>query len=120
MGLVSGNGTMNEARQYLELKGLDATYWGKKTIAAEKRGRFTDFNLEQAGDFVTCACGRVTADIPRRRDYDVPCDEELERLGMQFESDVLTDNFLEAAKTLTAIEARALIVAKEHQRESTA
>ena len=120
MGLVSGDGTMNEARQYLELKGLDTTYWGRKIIAAEKRGDFTGFNVQQAGDFVTCACGRVTTDIPRCRDYGGPLDSKIVRLGMQFDLDVTYNNFLEAAQTLTDIEARALIVANEHQRESTA
>ena len=119
MGLVSGYGIVSEAKQYLELKGLGTTYWGKKIIAAENRGRFTDFNLEQAGDFVTCACGRVTVDIPRGGDYHVPLDSELERLGMQFDLDVTYNNFLEAARTLAAIEARAHIVANEHQREIT-
>ena len=55
---------MNEAKQYLELKRLDTTYWGKRIIAAENRGRFTDEDGYEAGDFVTCACGRLTVDIP--------------------------------------------------------
>ena len=111
---------MNEARQYLELKGLDATYWGKKTIAAEKRGYFTESNVDQAGEGVTCACGRAASDIPRtvvEGSTRYPIDPHLQRLGSRFHLFVMGNQILKASETLVAIEARALIVAKEHQQE---
>jgi hypothetical protein len=110
---------MNEARDYLELKGFDQTYWGSVIIAAEKRRGFTEDEDECALSWVTCACGSVTSDIPRNEESK-PYDEELFDSGGLFSELVSGDAFLEAAQTLVRIEARAIIVAKAHLKEQRA
>jgi hypothetical protein len=116
---------MNKAKEYLELKGYDQTYWGKKIIAAEKRGRFTESNINHSADWVTCACGRVTADIPRDPDthfhgYNTPLDAILRERGFDFYTAVDDNRFLKAAQTLVSIEARAIVVAKAYLQEQRA
>ncbi len=118
---------MNEAKEYLELKGLDNSYWGKKIIAAEERGKFTASNRHHAADWVTCACGKITSDIPRTLDldedshsYNVPLDSVLKDHGFSFYDNVEADRFLAAAETLVSIETRAIIVAKAHLKEQKA
>ena len=97
-----------KAEQYLIKHNLDKTYWGKKIIAAEKRGWFTNFNSSEAGNWVTCACGRLDK---RLHDYwGVPEDEQLRVLGYEFSAHINSDNFYLAAVTLNKIEKRAAIV----------
>ena len=111
---------MNEARDYLELKGFDSTYWGNIIIEAEERGYFTSSNVIEGGSWVTCACGKVTSDIPRRGHQRRPEDDRLVVLGERFDGCIEDDAFLKAAKTLVRIEARATIVAKEYLQEQRA
>ena len=111
---------MNKAREYLELKGYDQTYWGNIIIEAEERNCFTEENEIDSGGWVTCACGRVTSDIPRYENKGRPQDKILNRLGDYFPITVEADEFLEAAKTLVRIEKRALRVAKAHLQEQRA
>tara|TARA_R110000796_G_scaffold177389_1_gene294232 strand:- start:348 stop:683 length:336 start_codon:yes stop_codon:yes gene_type:complete len=111
---------MNKAKEYLELKGLDQTYWGSIIVWAEERGSFTTRSKEQAGSWVTCACGRVTSDIPRYELQSRPQDRLLNNLGGRFYGAVEENDFLAAAQTLVRIEARAIIVAKAHLQEQTA
>jgi hypothetical protein len=98
------------AKRYLESAKLDKTFWGKKIIAAEKRGGFTLSNSSRAATWVTCACGKITQDIPRNR-RSRPLDAELIRLGNLFSTDVDTNDFLSTAYLLARIEKRAIYVA---------
>lgn len=107
------------AQSYLLGRGLSATYWGKKIIAAEARGKFTESNINQSAGWVTCACGRVTADIPRDPDtrfqsYNTPLDRILKGRGFAFYEAVEDNKFLDAAEILNDIETRARIVAKQN------
>lgn len=110
---------MKEAQEYLTAKNLDTTYWGKKIIAAEARGNFTESNINQSAEWVTCACGRLTGDIPRAADtrfqsYNMPLDRVLKDLGFEFYNAVEDNEFLYAAELLDKIETRARIVAKQN------
>ena len=66
----------------LKKANLQDTYWGKKIIAAEKRGYFTQSNKNQSEEWVTCACGRLTHDIPRTARFRAPMDIILADLGL--------------------------------------
>ncbi len=117
--------TIGQAEDVLNMAGLDTTYWGKKIIAAEKRGRFTKSNSNEASDWVTCACGKVTSDIPRNLDenspvYKTPIDYRLQERGFDFYNTVEDNEFLAAAQTLVAIENRAITVAKAYLKEQRA
>ena len=111
--------TMREAQEYLTEKNQHITYWGKKIIAAEARGKFTESNINQSAGWVTCACGKVTADIPRDPDtrfqsYNTPLDRILKGRGFAFYEAVEDNKFLDAAEILHEIETRARIVAKQN------
>ena len=107
---------MTPSAEHLIKHGLSTTYWGKKIIAAEARGKFTNNNQDRAGEWTTCACGKSTSDIPTTKMgyLNEPIDDHLRQLGMDFYSDVEGDRFLSAAKTLVEIETRAHIVASEY------
>lgn len=111
---------MNEAKQYLDSKGLSDTYWGKIIIEAEDRGRFTIREITLGNSWVTCACGQLTSDIPRFIKGGLlrgPKDLELENLGYGFGQTVMVSAFFASAKALHEIETRAIIVATEYQQE---
>ncbi len=99
---------IHPTKDYLERHNLDQTYWGKKIIAAEKRGGFTSSNREQSNDWVTCACGRITQDIPRENGC--PHDLILSTLGSGFYNKVNNNEIDKAAEYLVEIEARAITV----------
>ena len=90
---------------------LDRSHWGQKILNAEQRGRFTDEEEMRAIDWVTCACGRVTHDIPRDTNG-APLNGELARLGVAFSDAVAERDFSEAASLLIQIEALAVKVSK--------
>lgn len=99
--------------------GLENTHWGRRITAAKKRGYFTGEDKVEAGDWVTCACGKATADIPRFKDPDstvhnAPLDLELSHLGYQFHYAVKGDHPGIALILLERIELRAQVVAKEN------
>jgi len=89
------------------------TYWGKKILAAEKRGKFTPSNVNEAASWVTCACGKSITPIAMRpsgsnKNYQPgPVDDKLRHLGDEFHVNVVDNEFLYAAKTLVEIEERA-------------
>jgi hypothetical protein len=110
---------MSETKRFLHEEGLAETYWGKIIITAEEEGGFTPTNRNESMSWVTCACGKITQDIPRVFDHDTntsdyPVDKKLQQLGNWFCSKVYNDEYLVAAKTLIEIEERAMIVAREN------
>jgi hypothetical protein len=100
-----------KAKRYLEYKNLHETYWGKRIIAAEENGGFSDEDVELAGDYVTCACGKVTHDIPRSSETSIPYDNKIADLGLRFNTEVISEEPWEAAKILVEIELRARLIA---------
>ena len=119
---------LTKVTKILTEAGLQDSVWGKRIIQATKgtwddtkarfvRG-FTLHDVLEAGSWVTCACGEITAGIPRGDGVNalIPQDEVLVRLGNQFSTDVGNDTRIFAAKTLVAIEKRATVVAKENSR----
>jgi len=92
---------------------LHDSYWGKKILAAEKRGKFTLSNVSEAASWVTCACGKSNTPIEMRpsgfsRNYQPgPVDNKLRYLGDEFHVNVVDNEFMDAAKTLVEIEERA-------------
>ena len=97
---------MKTAKQTLIGAGCDQTYWGKKVIAAEKRGGFTLINVRKASRWTTCACGKQDRRIPTSS-VGEPGDEKLTDYGVEFTTSVITHDFLTAAQTLINIEHRA-------------
>ena len=109
-------------KELLAEHNLQHSVWGKKILKAQKSPEgFTLQDKYDSMSWVTCACGRVTADIPRRSRLaevpNQPLDFLLRMLGSKFYSKVCEDNPLEAAKTLVKIEARALVVAAKRGEE---
>lgn len=90
---------------------LSQTVWGQRIAAAQRRGWFTDEDNDEAASWVTCACGRITADIERSPGLGVPRDGRLRMLGTEFCVFVGADDFAGARRTLEAIELRAIEVA---------
>ena len=100
------------AKQILTKAKLNRTYWGRKVIAAENRGGFSDSDSWLAGVWTTCACGKQDRRIPRD-DVDAPIDRKLASAGRSFDCHVSLNNTVAAARTLVAIEKRAAIVLKK-------
>ncbi len=89
---------------------LVLTHWGKRIVAAEKRGRFVKRDIEDAGNWPTCACGKVY--IRKRFRVSgskerIPMDDKLGVMGDQFVDHVNGHNFIWAAILLRDIEDRA-------------
>ena len=98
---------------------LDETYWGKKIIAAEKRGYFTTSNYDQSAGWQTCACGRQDSRIERWHNGR-PMDALLQQLGENFQVEVEADSYHQAARTLIEIEQRAVEVIADQVSKSMA
>lgn len=101
---------MKTAKEILEKAKLHKTVWGKRIIAAEERGYFTDEDKRLARSWVTCACGKVTHDIPRNWG-NRPIDDQLVQYGCVFEKNIIRHQAKDAANTLIKIEKRAIKVA---------
>ena len=103
-----------KAKELLINAKLDATYWGKKIIAAEKRGHATDLELRMSRSWTTCACGKQDPRIPRMcSSFAAPEDMELFHLGSRFPDLLLHRCWWSAAETLIAIERRACEIISE-------
>ncbi len=97
----------DEAAMLQTLLGPFADYfWGERILAAHKRGCFDNDDRYLAAGWVTCACGRATADIDRDSE-NMPADTELKDFGNRFDELVRRDHFFKAAQILVAIETRA-------------
>lgn len=111
------------ALQILTKANLDETHWGIRIVEAEASGKgFCTKDRNQANNWMTCACGMITYDIPRHchpndlghYKQDAPEDGVLYNLGGLFYICISHGNYLEAAKVLVQIEDQARIVAKEY------
>lgn len=79
--------------------------WNTRIKLAERNGEFTKQDMNDAGNWVTCACGQQDPRI--RRDSDgKPEDQRLFDLGAYFSQAVGGDQFNTARETLHAIERR--------------
>lgn len=92
-------------------------YWTKVLQVAARREKtgymrpFTKAEIDKAGDWVTCACGKQDKCIPRAYDgtYE-PADRLLNDLGMAFFDAVYTGDVKAAKRLLGQIEMRARYV----------
>lgn len=99
---------------------LHRTVWGKRIVAAEIRGKFSQRTCRLAKEWPTCACGRVPVDIPHYRNVrGMPKDFELQTLGGAFWYAVDVNKFSRAARLLIQIERRAAIVAAGNRKATT-
>ena len=103
-------------KELLAEHNLQHSVWGKRIIKAQKSpDGFTERDKHESLSWVTCACGRVTPDIPRAprgiAGGNAPLDDELRGLGNTFHRKVRGGLTLGATKTLIAIEKRAIEVA---------
>lgn len=100
---------MITAFEVLNEAGLVDTYWGEQIIKAENKGRFTKEDRDKANGWTTCACGNITANIPRL-ESGAPKDETLQHLGFEFWEAVENHYFVQAARILVRIEIRVAIL----------
>ena len=87
--------------------------WFERIAAARKRGKFSDMDCKDAGNWVTCACGeqdKSLMKIDRAGKTHYPDDAELRNLGGYFQDMVLGDSFDNASKVLAAIQDRAATI----------
>lgn len=94
-------------------------YWSRVLQQAAKRqaaGKpaFTANEIERAGDWVTCACGKQDKRIPRYEGE--PRDGLIRLLGYRFGHDVEMGCVNEAKRNLARIEARAAVLIAEIER----
>lgn len=109
-----------KARKILIENGLIATHWGHIIDkAANSTEGFTLKNMNDAADWVTCACGKLVEEGIEKDSDGTPMDAELTFLGYEFNENVCNnDSPEEAAKTLVAIQHRAAILIKEYHENS--
>jgi hypothetical protein len=108
---------MKKTKEILIDAGVKDTYWGRAILSAEKVGHFTPANKNKAGNWVSCACGKTTQDIPRdHKGGNMPLDSRLSQLGMDFYVCVNTDKIVSSAKTIALIERRAIEVALKYNK----
>lgn len=98
---------MMTAKEILVAAKLERSFWGKRIIAAEKRGYSSDSDEKFASSWTTCACGRLDKRIPGIEDGDGPDDVKLRVAGQRFADAIDAYSMLEAAEYLVAIEKRA-------------
>lgn len=100
---------MSRTKQLLVFAGLDKSHWGKIIIDSEIEGGFNELANDQAGEWTTCACGKLDDGIARSI-TGCPVDRELKDLGEKFDDLIYADAFEAAAVCLIAIEQRAIEV----------
>ena len=100
------------AKQLLTKEGFHNSFWGKIIIRAEKRGYFTELDVDKSGDWFSGACGRLDDHVERKFNGE-PCDHDLFDLGDDFHRSVYVNDIDDAAETLIAIEKRSIKLLKE-------
>jgi hypothetical protein len=93
------------AEQVLVEAGLEKTFWGRIIIDAENNDEFDEADVNNAGDWTTCACGQQDSRL--HRTGGIPLDSYLQDYGYKFNYAVNHNNFVLAAETLVDIEDRA-------------
>lgn len=94
---------MEKAVDILKRESKDNTYWGLRIVQAEKSRLFTPEDKRLAKSWQTCACGKSNKHFQKDR-RNVPVDSEVASLGQKFSCYINNNKFVEAAKTLVAIE----------------
>jgi len=89
-------------------------YWWVAIDKAKKFG-FSDEEKDNAGSWITCACGKQDKRIPRK-ELGSPNDRKLANLGIRFCDEVDSDNPFKAEKTLLRIEHCAAIVIAQSRK----
>ncbi len=100
-------------------------YWTKVIERAKKRKKkglepFTDYQRDLSEEWVTCACGKQDARIPRDHlglNRGAPLDDRLRHLGNIFCCHVTDGEVVKAGRTLKAIEHRAFQVLRDGRFE---
>ena len=101
-----------ESEVILKEHNLHDTHWGKIIINAEKLNSFSYDEVEEAKEWKSCACGKLDNHIERYGNEcnehleGAPVDDKLQWLGMEFESVVEDNNFVQSAICLIGIETR--------------
>jgi len=123
---------MPTAREILTNAKLGNTHWGRRIIAAERRGAFTSKDNADSRSWQTCACGKQDPRIPRcdpspgrpgdpSMRWDLcPTDSQLAQMGSDFFDAVSFRDFQKAAKLVVGIEARSVEVLAEERRKDLA
>lgn len=107
-----------DAEHWLTKHRLHRTVWGTRIIRVEREGGgFRMSEVREAGDWPTCACGRVDPRIPRYANC-VPMDLQLEMLGIDFYDAISDEQVVRAAELLVEIEQRAQEVLQELKHDA--
>ncbi len=96
---------------------LSKTKWGVAILenVHSKCRRFHTSTILAASSWVSCACGRLSKNIPRKSPQGKPKDELLSKLGVYFYRAIRDGRPKIAAKVLVRIEVRANeILTKPH------
>jgi hypothetical protein len=93
--------------------------WRERIDKAEATGGHTPQDLDDAKDWITCACGEQDPRIPRMLFNNEPYDKVLSKLGSDFYKYVYYNCYDNARITLCQIEARAQIVLLDLDLRST-
>lgn len=107
---------MINVRKLLIENGLIATYWGHIIARADEEGTgFSLGEMQSAGDWVTCACGRLEDEDGILREEDgSPIDADLRNLGFDFNDYIGSDQVVDACLTLIKIQHKAVELIQEH------
>jgi hypothetical protein len=101
--------TVGQAKDYLELHGLEHLHWAKITIKAERRGRFTHREICQATQWDTCAVAKTGLHVDYNNIFDLlPLDYELYNLGYRFGIVVDLEPYLDVAIYIHRIQKRVI------------
>ena len=93
-------------KNYSESQGKPAFDWNAFLENPPKLGSKKHRNAKDlSGDWVTCACGNL-CDMIARSPLGTPYDDQLERLGSMFHTDVIRADWENAKNTLYLIEKR--------------
>ena len=111
---------MGSAETLLTVNNLEDSMWGRRIVAAAKRGDWNDYDLSMAGRWTSCACGQMDPWIEIDPGTDGgPMDAKLWQLGCEFGklySSEQGDMFDRAARLLIAIHTRSMELYNEAVR----
>jgi hypothetical protein len=111
---------MKPAHKLLFENNLHQSHWGLRIIAGEIKGRFSEVDIFDSNQWMSCACGKLDGHIEREKgikNKGCPKDRTLFLLGHDFNdyvhfvptSETISNGqFYRAARTLIAIEQRSI------------